>query len=70
MDLLKLTTKIAQENYKKTSMLARECGVKAQTIRHWEVNGVDDALLSNVNAVLNACGYELAIVRKCEVDND
>lgn len=70
MDLLKLTNKIVKENYKKTSVLARQCGVKPQTIRHWQTAGVDDALLSNVSAVLNACGYELAIVRKCEVDND
>lgn len=70
MELLKLTNKIVKENYKKTSVLARESGVKAQTISHWRIDGVDDALLSNVNAVLNACGYTLAIVRKCEVDDD
>lgn len=70
MDLLNLTNKIIKENYKKISVLAKKSGVNAQTIGHWKMDGVNNALLSNVNAVLNACGYELAIVRKCEVDDD
>lgn len=69
-DILALTNIIIKESNKRISNISRESGVKPQTISHWKNSNADDALISNVNAVLNACGYELAIVRKCEVGND
>lgn len=68
-DIVRLTNIIVKESKKKTSAIAQKSGVKAQTIRYWQRENADNALISNVNAVLNACGYELAVVRKYEVGN-
>ena len=79
-DIIGLTSRIVKESNLKVTTIAQKCGVKPQTIHHW--CGVkpqtihhwcrekpSDTLVQNINAVLNVCGYELAIVRKCEVDN-
>ena len=68
-DIIGLTSRIVKESNLKVTTISQKCGVKAQTIRYWEREKPSDALVQNINAVLNVCGYELAIVRKCEVDN-
>ena len=66
MFILRLTNKIVKESNLKLSVLARKSGICANTIRSWEKFKKDTAIIDNVNAVLNQCGYELAIVRKVE----
>ena len=68
-DIIGLTSRIVKESNLKVPTIAKTCGVKAQTTRYWEREKPNDALVQNINAVLNACGYELAVVRKCEVNN-
>ena len=68
-DIIGLTRRIVKESNLKVPTIAKKCGVNAQTIRYWEREKPNDALVQNINAVLNACGYELAVVRKCEVNN-
>lgn len=68
-DIVGLTSRIVKESNLKVPTIAKKYGVKAQTIRYWEREKPNDALVQNINAVLNACGYELAVVRKCEVNN-
>ncbi len=66
MKILKLTNTILKESNLKTSAIARKSGVSPALLNYWQREQPTDALLSNVNAVLNACGYTLAIVRKYE----
>lgn len=66
MNIISLTNKIVKESNLKISTIAKKSGVNAGTIRCWNRECTSDALLSNVNAVLNQCGYCLAVVRKCE----
>jgi hypothetical protein len=66
MSIIELTNKIVKESNMKISTIAKKSGVNAGTIRYWDRECANDALLSNVNAVLNQCGYCLAVVRKCE----
>ena len=66
MSILRLTSRIVKESNLKVSKIAKKSGICANTIRYWEKAQNDNALISNVNAVLNQCGYELAIVRKLE----
>lgn len=68
-DIVGLTSRIIKESNLKVKTIASKCGVKPQTIHHWCREKPSDALVQNINAVLNVCGYELAVVRKCEVNN-
>lgn len=66
MSILRLTSRIVKESNLKVPTIAKKCGICPNTIRFWEKAKKDNALVCNVNAVLNQCGYELAIVRKLE----
>ena len=68
-DIIGRTSRIVKESNLKVPTIAKKCGVKPQTIHHWCREKPSDALVQNINAVLNVCGYDLAVVRKCEVDN-
>jgi hypothetical protein len=68
-DIVGLTSRIIKESNLKVTTIANQSGVVSQTIHHWCREKPSDALVQNINAVLNVCGYELAVVRKCEVNN-
>lgn len=69
-NIIEVTNTIIKESKDRISVISRKSGVKSQTISHWKHGNVNDALISNVDAVLNACGYALAIVRRCDIIDD